>query len=445
MPSLREQATQIVQRLVAAGHEAYFAGGCVRDMLLRREPQDYDIATSARPEQVQELFDHTVPVGEQFGVVLVIQEGVPFEVATFRTEGEYRDGRRPSEVSFARAEEDARRRDFTVNGLFYDPLAAKVTDYVGGQADLTRRVIRSIGPARERFAEDKLRLLRAVRLAAQLDFEIEAEALTALQEMAEQITQVSWERIGDELLKLLTQPGADRGLHMLHDTGLLKAILPEVERLVGLPQPPEFHPEGDAFTHTKLMLGIMKQPTRALALGVLLHDVGKPDTYKLAERIRFDSHTKVGAEVAEAICRRLRCGRELTDRVVYLTAHHLRIKDAPRMRASKLKRFLREEGFQELLELCRLDVLASHGDFDCYRFCQQKMAEYSEEQIRPRPLLTGQDLIEMGYQPGPLFSEILEAVEDAQLEGEITTPERARQYVRQHWRLQADNQTRSTL
>lgn len=437
MASLRARATEIVKRLVEAGHEAFFAGGCVRDMLLGRDPQDYDITTSARPEQVRQLFDNTVPVGEQFGVVLVVLDDTHFEVATFRTEGDYLDGRRPSEVAYAGAEEDVRRRDFTVNGLLYDPLHEQVTDYVGGRADLTAGVIRAIGPPRQRFAEDKLRLLRAVRLAANLDFEIESDTLAAVGAMAADIAVVSWERISEELLKLLTRPGAARGLQMLHDTGLLKAILPEVERTVGLPQPPQFHPEGDVFTHTKLMLDMLDGPTPSLALGVLLHDVGKPDTYKVAQRIRFDSHTKVGAELAKSICRRLRCGRDLTDRVVYLVANHLRIKDAPRMRPSKLKRFLRDDGFDELLELFRLDVLASHGDLSVHEFCQQQKGEYSEEEIRPRPLLTGQDLIEMGYRPGPLFREILEAVEDAQLEGTITTPAEARQLVARRWKPEA--------
>lgn len=432
-PALLQGALQIVKRLREHGHCAYFAGGAVRDLLLGREISDIDIATSAAPEDVEGLFSRTLLVGKQFGVVVVVQGEVRYEVTTFRQEGPYLDGRHPSSVTPADAETDARRRDFTVNALFLDPLAEKVIDFVGGREDLKARIIRTVGPPRERFEEDKLRILRAVRFACQLDFDIEAQTYRAVQEMAPAITQVSWERIRDELLKILTGPAPGRGLQLLLDSGVLSRILPEVAAMRGVPQPPQFHPEGDVFEHTRLMLEKARQPSPTLALGILLHDVGKPPTFQEKERIRFDGHAEVGAEMAREICRRLRLSNEITEQVVDLVRHHLRFIHVQEMRESTLKRFLRKENFAEHLELHRLDCLSSHRDLSSYHFCLQKLEELSKEQIRPEPLLNGHDLIALGFRPGPIFSRILEAVEEEQLEGRLQTRQQALEWVRRHF------------
>ena len=425
-------ATELVRRLRAAGHEAYLAGGCVRDRLLGREPLDYDIATSAPPETVQALFPRTVPVGAQFGVVLVIADGMPVEVATFRSDAAYVDGRRPSAVHFGSAREDALRRDFTINALFLDPLTGEVVDFVGGQADLRARIIRAIGDPRARIAEDRLRMLRAVRLAARLGFTIEPATLEAIRAAASTVTDMAAERIGDEIVKILTEGAARRGFELLAASSLLATVLPEVARMQGIEQSPDYHPEGDVFRHT--LLAIEQLPagvSETLALGLLLHDVGKPVTAARRDnRITFYGHTTVGAELAVAICQRLRRSRATWERVAYLVTNHLRLVDAPEMRLSTLKRLLRHEGFDELLALARMDALASNRDLRYVEFCAQRRAELAREEIRPPRLLGGDDLIDLGYQPGPRLGEILRALEEAQLEGEVTSRVEAERFVR---------------
>jgi len=448
-------AVAIIRRLRLNGHQAYVVGGAPRDLLLGTRPTDYDIATDARPEQVRALFEKTIPVGEQFGVVLVLLDSIesdgkpprsesqipqtPYEVATFRADGEYLDGRRPTCVHFCAPREDALRRDFTVNALMFDPLGRKILDFVGGRRDIRARRIRTVGDPVQRFTEDHLRLIRAVRFAARLDFAIERLTFAVVRRLAPLITHVAAERLGADLVKILTGPRAGQALCLLSQTGLLGHILPEVEAMRGCEQPPNFHPEGDVFTHTQLMLNLADRPSPALALAILLHDVAKPPTQRhTPERIRFDGHCELGAEMAGRICRRLKLPRATIERVQYLTANHLRIKDAPNMRPARLKRFFREEGFPELLELFRLDTLASHGDLETQQWCRRTFEQLSHEQIAPPPLLSGHDLIAMGYRPGPLFKTILTTIETAQLEGEITTPEAARAFVRRQFPLPSD-------
>jgi poly(A) polymerase len=426
----RDLALSIVERLRAHGHAAYLAGGCVRDLLLGREPKDYDVATDARPARIGEVFPDALPVGAQFGVMLVHREGLQVEVATFRSDHAYLDGRRPSSVTFtSSAEQDARRRDFTINGLFLDPLTDQILDYVGGRDDLAAGIIRAIGDPAERFAEDYLRLVRAVRFAARLGFEIEPGTLAAIRTQAPAITQVAVERVREELVRILTEGGARRGLELLDWTGLLMQILPEISAMKGVAQPPEFHPEGDVWIHTLLMLEMLRNPSPTLALGVLLHDVGKPPTFHVAERIRFDGHVEIGARMAAAICGRLRFSRRDAERIVALVENHLRFKDAPRMKQSTLKRFLRLEGFEEHLELHRLDCLSSHRNLENYEFVRQAWTTLPQEAIQPAPLLTGRDLIAAGYTPGPVFRRMLQAVEDAQLENRIKTRSEALELV----------------
>ncbi len=445
-PELLEGAKSIVRRLDSAGHQAVFAGGMVRDLLLDRPVSDIDIATSALPEQIEALFDKTVLVGKQFGVVIVIVRGRPYEVATFRQEGAYSDGRRPDSVSFTNIEEDSRRRDFTVNALFLDPRSEEILDFVGGRADLEARLLRTVGDPRKRFAEDRLRLIRAVRIACDHDLQIDAETWEAVRAAAAEVRAVSWERIRDELLKILKGPDPDRGVGLLLDSGMLRTLLPEVADMEGVEQPPEFHPEGDVLTHTRLMLRIARPrrqdefdtqvaPAQApwdetLALAVLLHDVGKPPTFQVRERIRFDGHDELGARMSEEICARLRLPSDLTSEVVELVRDHLRFINVPQMREAKLKRFLRRENFHRHLELHRLDCLSSHRDLSTFFFCLEKLHELSLEQLRPQPLLNGHDLIALGLEPGPVFSEILGGLEDEQLEGRITTREEALQWVK---------------
>ncbi len=426
MDAKREAATEIVRRLRAEGFQGYLVGGCVRDLVMGREPKDYDVSTDATPDQVVRLFPDSLTVGAQFGVVIVPRPEGNVEVATFRSDGRYTDGRHPSEVRYAKTpQEDVRRRDFTINGLLLDPLEDQVLDYVGGQGDIRARRIRAIGNPIERFHEDRLRMLRAVRFAARFGFSLDAAALEAIRKLAPLIRDVSAERVRDELLKILTEGQARRGFELLDETGLLREVLPEVKAMQGVPQPPEFHPEGDVWVHTLLMLEGMRAPSPTLALGVLLHDVGKPPTLSVRERIRFDNHVEVGAEMAQAVCARLRLSARATERVVELVRHHLRFKDFPRMRRSTQLRFLRLEGFEEHLELHRLDCLASHGDLSTYELARRILEETPLAQIKPAPLLGGDDLIAQGYTPGPLFKEILQTVEDAQLEGKLHTREDA--------------------
>jgi poly(A) polymerase len=421
--SRREAASQIARRLREKGYEAYFVGGCVRDLVMGREPADYDIATDATPENVVELFPESLTVGAQFGVVLVPRTEGDVEVATFRSDGRYTDGRHPAEVRFSKtAREDVRRRDFTINGMLLDPEKNEVLDHVGGQADIRSRRIRTIGDPMERFSEDRLRMLRAVRFAARFDFTLDPATLEAIQKLAPDIHDVSAERVRDEILKILTEGRARRGFEWLDSSGLLKEVLPEIKALQGVAQPPEFHPEGDVWTHTLMMLeGLGAGVSRTLALGVLLHDVGKPATFSIRERIRFDNHVEVGARMAEEILHRLRLPTKDIERVAELVRHHLRFKDFPKMRRSTQLRFIRMPAFDEHLELHRLDCLSSHGDLTNYELARKMLEETPAVEIKPAPLVTGHDLIAAGYKPGPLFKKILGAVEDAQLEGRLHT------------------------
>jgi poly(A) polymerase len=432
-PGLLSGAVHIVRNLRENHFSALFAGGVVRDLLLERRIADIDIATSAPPEAIERLFEHTIPVGKQFGVVIVVTGTANYEVATFRKDETYNDGRHPSSVSFTVANIDALRRDFTVNALYLDPETGEVLDFVGGREDLEKKLIRTVGDPDRRFDEDKLRLIRAVRFACDLGFEIEEGTFQQICSRANEIDQVSQERIRDELIKILIGPAPDRGLQLLFDTGLLNGILPEAAAMSGVEQPPEFHPEGDVFVHTKLMLSLSENPSPELALGILLHDIGKPPTFEIRGRIRFDGHAEVGAELAAAICRRLRLSNELADTVVELVRDHLRFMNVREMRQSTLRRFLSKGNFADHLELHRLDCLGSHQDLSNYEFCIEKLGEFAQEPIRPEPLINGHDLIEMGLRPGPLFSDILTAVEDRQLEGEISTREEALKWVRKNW------------
>jgi poly(A) polymerase len=421
--SLSLVATKLVRRLRESGFIAYFAGGCVRDALLRKQPKDIDIATDAEPDKVQKMFARTVAVGAKFGVVRVLEDGFEFEVATFRSDGVYLDGRRPVSVTFSSPEEDAKRRDFTINGMFYDPLADQIVDFVGGKSDLERRLVRAIGNPDERFSEDHLRLLRAVRFGAALDFEVEPATWTAVTEKASQIRTVSQERIRDELLKIMADSHRVRGLDLLDQSGLLENILPEVSRTHGCEQPPQFHPEGDVYVHTRLMLSLLPaDASPLLALSVLLHDIGKPVTYSFDEvdqRIRFNGHDQVGADMAIEIMTRLRFSNEEIDMVVEAIRNHMVFKDTPNMRPAKLRRFMGRQNFPLELELHRVDCLGSHGDLQTYDLLVNKQSEFENEPIIPPPLLTGRDLIALGLKPGPRFGEILEAVQTAQLDGEI--------------------------
>lgn len=436
------EARAIAERLQAAGYQALFAGGSVRDRLLGLKAQDYDVATDAVPERVMELFPQHTAVGAKFGVVLVhMEDGASVEVATFRTDKSYRDGRHPDQVEYARTpQEDVARRDFTVNGLLERPETGEVLDYVGGRADLVARVIRAIGEPERRFREDHLRMLRGVRFAARLGFDLETETMRAMRRLAGEIGGISRERVRDELLKMLTEGHARRAFELLETTGLLQEVLPEVAAMRGVEQPREYHPEGDVWTHTLLLLeyfdALPAPRAPELGLAVLLHDVGKPKTFRRApDRIRFDSHAAVGAKMTEAICGRLRVSASETARVVAMVADHMKFKDLPQMRMSTRKRFLRQPGFEQDLELHRMDCLSSHGDLSLYEYARQELARTPAEQLRPPRLLTGADLIAMGYAPGPRFREILEAVEDAQLEGLIANGEAARALARERYPL----------
>jgi poly(A) polymerase len=427
----RELAEKICRVLGASGHEAYFVGGCVRDLLLGIEPADYDVSTDAVPDRIESLFPGSLTVGAKFGVVVVAEDGIQVEVATFRSDISYSDGRHPDRVAFSRsAADDVRRRDFTINGLLMDPRGGEVIDLVAGRADLDAGLIRAIGDPERRFDEDKLRMLRAVRFAARFGFDIEHATLAAIRRMAPEIGQVSAERVRDELTRLLTEGAARRGFEMLEVTGLLAAVLPEIARMKGVEQPPEFHPEGDVWIHTRMMLEQLPagvSPT--LAWGVLLHDVGKPATFTPPTgpggRIRFDSHVEVGAAMAEAICRRLRFSGGATEQIAALVRNHLRFIEVGRMRPATLKRFVRLPLFDEHLELHRLDCLASHGKLDAYDFVRRFLAETPAEEVRPPRLLTGEDLKGMGLRPGPQFGEILRAIEEAQLENRVKSREEA--------------------
>jgi tRNA nucleotidyltransferase/poly(A) polymerase len=432
MTAVRDSAVGVVRRLRAAGHEALFAGGSVRDQLLGRAPSDFDIATSAPPEAVQRLFRRTIPVGVQFGVVLVLDGTHRFEVATFRSDAAYVDGRRPTAVYFGSAEQDAARRDFTINALFLDPETDQVIDYVGGQADLRAGVIRAIGDPAARIREDRLRLLRAVRFAARFGFTLDPATRLAVMAAAPALTDMAAERIGEEIVKLLTEGHAKRGFELLDETGLLAVVLPEIAAMKGVQQSPDYHPEGDVFVHTlRLLDQLPSGATEALAWGCLLHDVAKPVCAgRKGERITFYGHEPRGAEMAVAICQRLRRSRAAWERVAWLVAEHLRIVQTPKMRLSTLKRFLGHEGIEELLELARIDALASNGNLEFVQFCERTRRELSEQVLRPQRLLTGADLLRLGYPAGPKIGAMLHTVEEAQLEGQVTTRAEALDLVR---------------
>ena len=432
---LRTEAECIVKALRDAGHEAFFAGGCVRDMVMEMEPHDYDIATSATPEEITTLFPSTATVGAQFGVVVVHGEAGDYEVATFRADALYSDGRHPDRVRFCSAREDVRRRDFTINGMLYDPIEKKVLDWVGAQEDIKRGVVRAIGEPLERFSEDKLRILRAIRFAVQLGYAIEEETYSAICRCAPEIVAVSVERIRAELIRILTGPSAGRAVRVMHDTGLLAAVLPEVEVMAGVEQPPEFHPEGDVLEHTCLMLDSAENPSPELAVAVLLHDIGKPATQSFAERIRFNEHDRAGDAIAGHVCRRMRFSNEQTALITSLVRNHMRFMAVQRMKLSTLKRLLALPRFEEHLELHRLDCLASHGKLDNYEFLRRKMAEFSREDLEPAPLVSGRDLIGRGYPPGPIFRRILSAVRDEQLEDRLRTKDEAIAWVEKNFPL----------
>jgi len=419
-------ARSIIDRLRAAGHTAYLVGGCVRDLLLRRTPNDFDVATSARPDELLRLFPRADRVGAHFGVVLVHGEGAHVEVATFRSDLEYLDGRHPEAVRFETdPREDALRRDFTVNALLLDPISGEVLDFTNGRADLDAKIVRAIGDPEIRFREDRLRLMRAVRFAARLDFAIEPRTLASMRLLAPLIQTVSAERVRDELARILTEGGVRRGLELMDASGLLHEVLPEIEAMKGVEQPPEFHPEGDVWTHTLIMLDGLRHPSVELALGVLLHDVGKPPTFRVAERIRFDGHVEEGVKLAHALLNRLRFPNHTIGQVEALIANHMKFRETPHMRESTLKRFIRMPDFEEHMELHRLDCLSSHGHLDNYELVRRKQLEVPPEELKPKPLITGDDLIAQGMKPGPIFGKLLREIEDAQLEGRITTREEA--------------------
>ena len=480
LPTSRQfdAALRILAKLRAAGYEAYFAGGCVRDLLLGREPKDYDVATSATPDVVLTMFPRTFAVGAHFGVVLVADEtqdepassdgteaprGAEHvtEVATFRSDGAYSDGRHPDAVRYTTsAEQDVRRRDFTINGLLLDPyrlflqglksasfeqldeqakartLHDAVIDHVNGLADLEAGVVRAIGQPDERFEEDHLRMLRAVRFAARFGFELAPKTASAMRRLATKTNTVSRERVRDELTKMLTEGHARRAFELLDETGLLAELLPEVARMKGVEQPPQFHPEGDVWVHTLMLLDQLEPGCSfALAWAALLHDVGKPPTFRRAERIRFDGHVEVGVAIAAEICCRFRFSNDETRQTLSLIENHMRFADAQRMKASTLKRFFRLENFPQHLALHRMDCLASAGSLDHWNFVRERYESIPEEAVRPTPLLTGRELIATGYRPGAAFRTMLDAVEDAQLEGTIATPAEALALLRQRFPL----------
>jgi poly(A) polymerase len=426
----------VILKLRGAAHRAYLVGGCVRDLLLGVPPKDYDISTDARPDRIMDLFPNSGRVGAHFGVVLVRSVFAQVEVATFRSDQEYSDGRRPDAVHFETdPAKDAQRRDFTVNGLMMDPDSGEVLDFVGGRADLQRGVIRAIGDPEARFREDHLRLLRAIRFAARLKFQIEPATFDAIRENHASILKVAAERVREELVRILTEGGARYGFELLDATGMLADILPEVAAMKGVEQPPQYHPEGDVWNHTLLMLQQLDHPTPPLAMGVLLHDVGKPPTFRMADRIRFNGHVEEGVRIAHAILHRLRFSRDDMEQVEALVANHMKFKDAGRMKDSTLKRFLRLPQFAEHLELHRLDCASSNRNLESYELVKGKLSEFPDEHLKPQPLLTGDDLIAAGYPPGPRFAEILTAVEDAQLEGQLRTSGDAMQLVRERFPL----------
>jgi poly(A) polymerase len=447
MRDLKEYAAQIVRTLRGADHQAYLGGGCVRDLLLGRQPADYDVATDATPDEVMRIFPETYAVGAQFGVVLVPDAaGNTVEVATFRSDIGYSDGRHPDQVRFSKsAQEDVERRDFTINGLLLDPIKDEILDFVGGRKDLEAGIIQTIGRPELRFAEDKLRMMRAVRFAARFEYTIEPETFAAIQKLAAEIHQVSSERVRDELTRMLTEGHARAAFLLLDQTALLQQVLPEISAMKGVRQPLEFHPEGDVFVHTLLLLQELPHPCPStLAWGALLHDVGKPPTFRVApDRIRFDNHVDVGVKMAEAICRRLRFSNDDTEQILALVANHMRFAHVSQMKESTFKRFVRLPDFEQHIQLHRLDCMASHRDLSSYNFTRERIASIPPEAIRPIPLVTGDDLIAAGYPPGPRFKEILSVVEDAQLEGRLLTKDSAMEYVKREFPQPVENSSQN--
>lgn len=433
---MEKTARAVAKRLRDHGHVAYFAGGCVRDMVRGLPAKDFDIATDAKPDAVQKIFPHTYAVGAHFGVVVVVENEMNFEVATFRADGAYVDHRHPVDVRFSSPEEDAKRRDFTINGMFFDPEKNEVIDFVGGRADLEAKLVRAIGKATERFDEDRLRMLRAVRFATVLDYKIDEQTWNALIENAGAITQISAERIRDELVKIFLSPNRTRGWDLLDQSGLMRVVLPELEAMKGCLQPPQFHPEGDVFQHTRLMIELLPEEVSVpLVFAVLLHDVAKPVTSTVdpTGRIRFNEHDRIGAEMTESIMERLRFSRAEIDAAVEMVRQHMVFKDVPNMRVAKLKRFMARPTFEEELELHRVDCAGSHRMMDNYEFLLRKREEFANEPIIPPPLVRGDDLIALGMKPGPQFGEILEAVETRQLEGGFQDREQALEWVKREY------------
>ena len=429
---LFKSAIRIVQHLRDNGHSAFFAGGCVRDMVMNIEPADYDIATSATPDETISIFSRSIPVGAKFGVVNVLADEFQFEIATFRSDGSYSDGRRPDSVSFCDAEGDVKRRDFTINGMLYDPVEDKILDYVGGKDDIKASVIKTIGDPCERFAEDHLRMIRAVRFSSRFSFKIEQNTKDAIKELASKILTVSAERIRDELEKGLTASNPHEFVRLLDETGLAKEILPEIPDLKGVEQPENFHPEGDVFVHTLLTVSLLIKPSWELAMGTLLHDIGKPAAFfkefndkREVVKIRFYQHDNIGAKMAGKICNRLKTSTFSKERIMWLVKKHLIIKDVQKMRKSTLKRLFADPGFPELLELFRIDTLSSTKDLTDYDFCKEKFEESDEDEVKPVPLVTGHDLINLGLDPGPDFGKILSFIMEEQLEERISTREAA--------------------
>jgi poly(A) polymerase len=446
---MKQHAIHVVRELRRHGFQSYLAGGCVRDMLLGNDPTDYDVTTDATPNEVMRIFPETYAVGAQFGVVLVPipKDGRefdpggpphPIEVATFRSDGIYSDGRHPDQVQYSKSpEQDVQRRDFTINGLLMDPLDNdRVLDFVGGRADLAAGIVRAIGDPGRRFREDKLRMLRAVRFAARFSYMIDPPTFAAIQELAPMILHVSRERVRDELTKMLTEGHARQAFELLDESGLLKEVLPEITRMHGVEQPPQFHPEGDVWIHTMMLLEqLPANCSRTLAWGALLHDVGKPPTFRVApDRIRFDGHVEVGVRMAHEICQRLHFSNDDTEQIEALVANHMRFKDVEKMKPATLKRFLRLPQFDEHMEMHRMDCLASHCDLVLYEFVAEKLRTTPPEEIKPEPIISGDDLIELGYLPGPHFKEILRAVEDAQLEGKLHSRDEAVAWVEDAFR-----------
>lgn len=434
---MKELAKNVAKKISDQGYVAWFAGGCVRDQLLGIDPKDYDIATDATPDQMLEIFPKAKTVGAHFGVVLVKEHGVDFEIATFREDGEYQDGRRPDEVVFSSPEKDATRRDFSINGLFQDPITDKIIDYVDGKTDLKNKIINAIGDAEERFKEDHLRMLRAIRFATRLDFVISEDTWKAICRNAEALSTISTERIRDEFNLILAGPNLLRGFDLLMESKLMKHIIPEMYELIDCEQPPEYHPEGDVHQHVRLMISLIENKVSVpLVLSILLHDIAKPKTQEWSEsknRFTFKAHAHEGEKMTREILLRLKYPNQTIDQVSIAVANHMKFMDVTKIRESKLRRFLGRPHFDQEQELHRLDCLASHGGLDNYNFIQETLDRYRDEPVMPVPYLTGKDLISIGHQPGKSFSEILTKAMDLQLENSIHSKEEAVAWVKSEY------------